>query len=310
MQQSLVLSAVGLGTLWVGWSFSWSSMASAAGILVLLMGHALVLAVEFMAVAWINRNDSVPRAGPRLLLKAWWQEVHVAPAVFAWRQPFRWRRCPDNTLPLKDASSQRAAVFVHGFVCNRGLWLPWLAALRSQHLPYTTVNLEPAFGSINDYIPLVEDAVRRAEDVSGLPPIVVCHSMGGLAVRAWLAADPANANRVHRVVTIGSPHHGTWLGRFSLSANGQQMRLHGPWVTALAKREKELLANPYDKFVCWYSNADNIVFPASTALLPGADNRHVPGAAHVALTFHPEVMNSSLAMLSSGASSFEERTDS
>ena len=47
-----------------------------------------------------------------------------------------------------------------------------------------------------------------------------------------------------------------------------------------------------------------------TAMLPGADNRHVPGVAHVALAFHPRVMRESLAMLASAASSPRERTAS
>ena len=55
--------------------------------------------------------------------------------------------------------------------------------------------------------------------------------------------------------------------------------------------------NRYDRFVCWYSNADNIVFPAATATLLGADNRHVPGVSHVAMAFHPQVMCETLALL-------------
>jgi len=48
------------------------------------------------------------------------------------------------------------------------------------------------------------------------------------------------------------------------------------------------------RFVCWYSNCDNVVFPASTATLPGADNRFVPGLPHVGLAFDAAVMRSVL----------------
>ena len=61
-------------------------------------------------------------------------------------------------------------------------------------------------------------------------------------------------------------------------------------------------------FVCWYSNADNIVFPAFTATLAGADSRHLDGVPHVAMAFYPTVMATSLAMLASGGSSPSERT--
>jgi triacylglycerol lipase len=305
----LVVLASGMTCLWLWAIWPLSQLGAMVGILALFTGHAFVLAFEFVAVGWVNRNESTLRANGWALIRAWWLEVHVAPAVFAWRQPFRWHEYPDSQPCLDARSSDRAAVFIHGFVCNRGLWLPWLEEMRRRGLHYTTVNLEPVFGSIDDYLPLIEDAVRRALELEAQPPVIVCHSMGGLAIRAWLAADPANADRIHRVVTIGSPHHGTWLARFSMSANGQQMRMNGDWLKALADQERENHPDPYRRFICWFSNADNIVFPTSTALLPGADNRHVPGVAHVALAFHHEVMNTSLAMLSSGPTSSSALTE-
>jgi hypothetical protein len=60
--------------------------------------------------------------------------------------------------------------------------------------------------------------------------------------------------------------------------------------------EHAVTAN-YKPFVCYYSNSDNIVMPASTACLPGADNRHMPGVAHVALALDPQVMAESLALI-------------
>ena len=179
--------------------------------------------------------------------------------------------------------------------------------LREEGVPYVSVNLEPVFGSIDDYVPLIADSVRRAWALTGRAPLLVCHSMGGLAARAWLASDAAEP--VHGVVTMGTPHRGTWLGRFSQMPNGQQMRLEGEWLQALQASEAQTApASRYGQFVCWYSNADNIVFPTSTATLPEADNRLVPGAPHVAMAFYPRVMDESLALLSSAARSPSERT--
>ena len=190
----------------------------------------------------------------------------MAPLVFAWRQPFRWQALPDTQTPQRGA----AVVLVHGFVCNRGFWLPWLRALRERGTAYATVNLEPVFGSIDDYVPPVEAAVARAERLGDGRPTLVCHSMGGLAARAWLAAEPRNAARVERVITIGSPHRGTWIGRFSRVANGRQMRVDGDWLRQLAARERTQRGeSPYERFLCWYADTDNIVFPAPTATLPG-----------------------------------------
>lgn len=306
LQQWAVCMAVVAAVAWCVTVWLHSPALAWAGVGLLLGGYALVLALELFAVAWVHQSDPAPRPRWTDLVGAWWQEVRMAPRVFAWRQPFRWRQWPDTVATADDklASEMAAVLFVHGFVCNRGFWHPWMRELRRIGVPYVSVNLEPVFGSIDDYVPLIEAAVRRAEALSAQAPRLVCHSMGGLAARAWLAADAANAARVQQVLTIGTPHHGTWLGQFSHLPNGRQMRLHNPWLRALASIESQRSPGaPYRQFICWYSNTDNIVFPASTATLPGADNRLVPGAAHVAMAFHPRVMRESLAVLASGASS-------
>ena len=77
-------------------------------------------------------------------------------------------------------------LFVHGFFCNRGLWNPWMRRLRAAGIPFVAVNLEPVFGSIDSYASIVEAAVRSLEQATGGAPVIVAHSMGGLAVRSWL----------------------------------------------------------------------------------------------------------------------------
>lgn len=309
LQQVLVLSAIALSVLWAWWAWPRSALSMFIGMALLASGYALVLGVEIIAAAAINRTDTTTKASWAEWVGAWWQEVKVAPQVFAWRQPFRWRLSPD-TLTTRPAALP-AVVFVHGFFCNRGFWLPWMERLRALEVPYVSVNLEPIFGSIDDYASLVDDAVLRATSMTGHAPTLICHSMGGLAARAWLTASPGAGSRVRKIITIGTPHRGTWLARFSHLANGRQMRHNCDWQLELMARELALHPQRHaDLFVCWYSNTDNIVFPASTATLPGADNRLVVGAAHVALAFHPRVMAESLATMASADRSPSDRTAS
>lgn len=288
-QKAIILFILAAMAAWLAWQWPQSPARALAGALVPLVLFMAVMAVEFGLMHAANRRDLAPRAPLAAVLAAWWAECWVALLVFGWRQPFRARTVPD-WLPAQP-TGRRGVVLVHGFMCNRGLWLPWMAPLRAQGHAYVAVNLEPPMGSIDDYAATIESAVEQVRQATGMAPVLVCHSMGGLAVRAWMRAHPADA-RVHRVLTLGTPHGGTWLGRFSRAVNGRQMNLAGDWVQTLRQAEPAERAH---RFVCWYSNCDNIVFPASTATLPGADNRPAHGLAHVQMALHPTVMQACLA---------------
>jgi pimeloyl-ACP methyl ester carboxylesterase len=182
---------------------------------------------------------------------------------------------------------------VHGFFCNRGLWNPWLHRFRAADIPFVAVNLEPLLGSIDDYGDSIAVSVAAVELATGQPPLIVAHSMGGLAVRAWLAAHPDA--RVQSLVTIATPHAGTRLARDARGVNAAQMRQGSDWLAALAKSHARAAPAP---LLCFWSRCDNIVFPTRNATLPGADNREVAGAPHVAMVFHPAVIEEVLRLAS------------
>ena len=294
LQQAMVASLLLSVSLWIALTWGHAPAVTATGLLFFTLGHAVFLTLGFASAYRVNRHDPAPRAGVSAVVRAWIGEALTAPRVFLWRQPFRWNAVPDALAPETAVRGQRGVVFIHGFVCNRGFWNPWLAQLQHSGHAFSAVNLEPVFGSIEAYVPPIEAAVQRVTAATGLPPVLICHSMGGLAARAWLRAARAD-DRVHRVITIGTPHHGTWMGRFSPIPNGQQMALSSAWLQQLARDEPP---HRSQRFTCFYSNCDNIVFPTSAAMLPGADNRLVPGVAHVALAFDKRVMSESLARLS------------
>ncbi|HEU5293216.1 MAG TPA: alpha/beta fold hydrolase [Burkholderiaceae bacterium] len=250
--------------------------------LAVLNVHAWALACEFAWLRGIDPGPGVPRPSVRALWKAWWGEVVTGLRVFGWRQPFRSGAVQDE---LVGASGKRGVLLIHGFVCNRGLWNPWMTRLREIDTPYVAINLEPVFGSIDRYIDAVEAAVLRLERATSLAPVVVAHSMGGLAVRAWLRRSGA-PHRVHSVVTIGTPHAGTWLARFAMTENARQMREGSLWLRDLEVGEPSSIRT---LFTCYFGHCDNIVFPARNATLTGAVNHHVPGVAHVHLAFHDPI---------------------
>ena len=293
LQKLITLSLVAAACGWLLYFRSSAPVLAVAGFLAIVLGYAGFLAIEFIVLRVVSKRDPAPQPTWNELLGAWLGETVTAPQVFCWRQPFRANAIADQLSPPAAVQGRRGVVFVHGFFCNRGLWTPWMARLQGRGHAFMALSLEPLFGSIDDYAPQIEAAVEQITLATGLPPLLVCHSMGGLAARAWLKRMKAEA-RVHHVVTIGTPHRGTWLARFGHGHNSRQMRLLSDWQAQL---DHAMPADRHTLFTCWYSNCDNIVFPASTATLPGADNRLVRGAAHVQLAFLPQVMDATLAWL-------------
>ena len=301
IQQFTTLTLLVTALAWAAWYGSKGQPIWAlAGALIILLGYALVLGIEFVLVAATHGTDPTPRASLAQLLRAWAGEVVTAPRVFCWRQPFRSNSQSDWLPP--EARGRRGVVLVHGFVCNRGLWNPWMSRLRQSGVPHVAVSLEPVFGSIDECTPMLDEAVRQVLHATGVPPVIVAHSMGGLVTRAWLRQGE-HLGLIDRVVTIGSPHHGTWLARFASTLNGRQMQPGGPWLETLQRDEADRPGGvPYDRFTCFYSHCDNIVFPPRLATLSGADNRHLTAVAHVDLAFHDSVFSEVLSYVTSAGS--------
>lgn len=292
LQQAISLAWMAALLAVVAWiaGYGWS-VADAAALAALTTGHAIVLALQFVAVRQVHlarHGEAIPWA---VLARAWWRELAVATPTFLWRQPWASNAVPDH-LPT-GAQGRQGVVLVHGFVCNRGLWTPWLRRLRERGVPFVAVNLEPVFGSIDDYPSIIEGAVRRVAAATGRPPLVVAHSMGGLATRAWLRDHGAD-DRVEAVITIGTPHGGTWIARVAHGHNAGEMRLASPWTATLARGEP---ASRAARFTCWWSECDQIVFPAPTAVLPGSDARRLPGRGHVAMALDEAVWDDLVARL-------------
>ena len=307
MQQAVAAAAGAGALLWCVWCWRQGLGPGwwALGLLLTLAPQAPVLALEFVLLAALGRDLAVPRPSKRQLLRAWWGEVRVAWQVFGWRQPF----AAGRELDVPGQPGRTGVVLLHGYLCNRGLWAPWLRQLRAAGVPCTAITMSPPFGSIDSYQRAIDAAVQDLTDSTGRPPLLVGHSMGGLSARAWLAGQPDAAAadaRLAGVVTIATPHQGTWAARLGLSTNARQMRLGSRWLAALAARES---AARHARFTCFYGHADNLVFPARQATLAGADNRHLAGVAHLAMVFEPAVLAEVLRRVNAqvGAQAAEQR---
>ena len=241
-----------------------------AGLVAVPLLSRLTMLPQFLLMAWVCRHDAAPPLGPARLLRAWWAESRWAALVFGWWQPFRMHAVPDWLPPrAADRPAPRGVVLVHGFLCNRAFWTPWFAPLRARGHAFVAVTLEPAFGSIDDYAPAIEAAVRRVTEATGQAPLIVGHSMGGLVCRSWLARYGGQG--IRRLITLATPNGGTHLARYGWGQNSREMQVDSHWLRDLAHEQPSIpviaLENPLDNFI----------MPRAGQRLPQAQN----------LTTHP-----------------------
>jgi len=247
---------------------------------------------NFVMAGWAaSATPPEYRLGPMARLRMLAEEFRASMLVTSWHVP---RGCARMT--IHPDSAYPPVLLVHGYGCNSGYWAHLAPLLDREGISHAGVDLEPVAGSIDDYAPLIEARVRELCAATGAARIaIVAHSMGGLAARAWMRAyGGAGSARVARLITLGTPHHGTALARFGPGANAVQMRRDSPWLRALAESETP---DVRARIVSLYTHHDNIVAPQDSSVLPGARNVAFGGVGHVALGSNPRVLAEVLRVL-------------
>jgi triacylglycerol lipase len=225
------------------------------GVALPVAGTALVLAIELTVGAIVDPRT--PRASPLHVLRVWLGETSCSLRVFGWRQPFA---ANFSEPPLTRDPQRPAVLLIAGYVCNRAVWKPLLESGVLASCNVATVNIEPVFGEIDDYAEQIDAAIGRLREASGAHRVMlVCHSMGGLAARAYLRKHGDDA--VERIVTLASPHHGTIFGALGHGRNARQMIRNCEYLTTMAGVEK---IERRRRFVCIATADDNLVVPRSS----------------------------------------------
>lgn len=212
---------------------------------------------------------------------AWWRslwgEMGASMRVFLLHQP--WAFAPPVILEPSAGPAHVPVLLVHGYVCNARLWDDLAPALRAQGHTVLAIDLEPVFTSIDDYAPLLEQAVQSLRRHTGQDQVaLVGHSMGGLAIRTWLRRF--GSGHAARIITLGTPHVGTQINAIVATPNARQMAWHSAWLQELAASES---AATRSLFRIGLSAQDNIVFPQRAQTLQGVTPVVFEGLGHLQL---------------------------
>ena len=181
--------------------------------------------------------------------------------------------------PLPD-DGHRPLLFVHGLGGHRGNFAPmraWLA-LRGRRRSYA-IGLPD--GPLDQLGHRLAETIAEIVDVNKLSDDeridIVAHSMGGLVCRLALL-EVEVTNRVHTLVTLGTPHSGTHAARFAGSGRARDLRPDSHVLDRLAGQDPWHGAT---RLVCLWSRADPLMQPAETARLPGAEHVDLPDMTHL-----------------------------
>ena len=274
--QALVACAIGAAAARAG---PWQAAAIGLGSVILV--RLAINANNFV----MSRRAASPtppehRLGVAAALRMFGEEFGASMLASSWYMP---RARP--RMRIFPSSSTPPVLLLHGYGCNSGYWAHLAARLDAAGISHATLDLEPLTGDIDGFADAIEEGAARLRRAAGAQQVIVIgHSMGGLAARAWLRRH--GSAQAARVITLGTPHHGTCLAAFGIGINAAQMRragIDGPacaWLSELAAHED---AATRGRITSIYTHHDNIVAPQTSGHLTGARNIGIGGVGHVAL---------------------------
>lgn len=290
-----------------GLAAAWAYLGAVSWPVALLAGIATVLAMFALSIAlafgislgagpWGSRHELPPvpealqrerdatRLSPTRALACYLRECVAVFRMFNWLQPFRAGRRYEPAREGNGPTGNRhpPLLLVHGYGCNHAVWLDLQPALAAAGYHCEPIDLNPMLADIDDYSDALLERLRAMTTAHGRAPVMVCHSMGGLAARAALhnARRQGADNLCAGLITIGTPHHGCTMALIGSGANARQMQPGNRWLRTLAASEGPRERAAMTSIFSWH---DSIAGPPASSVLPGARHIALSGLGHVSL---------------------------
>ncbi len=189
-------------------------------------------------------------------------------------------------------------VFVHGMLHNPSTfaWIKQKMALAGWK-DFRAVSLSTTSHSIPRMAEHTLEAIDRARREFGVEQVdVIAHSMGGILARYALQILNQDG-LVRRLVTLGTPHKGTSLSRFSLFPHLRELAPDSATVRRLAQAAP--LKKTQAVSVC--GSLDVLLWPRDCGRWDGVRHIDLKGVGHAGLLFSKRVVQIILAHLNPSA---------
>ena len=200
------------------------------------------------------------------------------------------------------ADSETAAmpvILVHGWVHNRSAFLGTSRVLRRQGFRHIhAFDYNPLTYDIPEVAGMLASEVDRVLSITGAEKVMIIgHSLGGIVAR-YFVQQLGGSRKVDTVISLGSPHRGTYSAYLGPGAAAPQMRPGSSFL-----RQLQETSRPTDvRWVAIYSDLDLLILPAVNAKLvhPAlrAHNIRVADLGHLSLLLSGEVMKAIVEHLS------------
>ena len=189
-----------------------------------------------------------------------------------------------STLHPAEAAFVGRVVLVHGFLETGHNFLQLRRRLQQRGFECLVPRLSPCDGR-GGLEALADGLKRDIDDAFGPrePISIIGFSMGGLVSRYYLQ-ELDGAARCQRLITVSSPHRGTYTAWLYPTKGAQQMRPGSLFLQELAQSDSRLGDMPV---VSYRTPLDLMILPASSSNWQRAENLAFPVA------LHPQMLHAS-----------------
>ncbi|MEO7421294.1 MAG: alpha/beta fold hydrolase [Ornithinibacter sp.] len=183
-------------------------------------------------------------------------------------------------------------LLVHGIVSNRSIFTLLRRGLTRRGFSNVfAMNYATVLTDVRSAAAGLAEEVETIVEETGFERIhIIGHSLGGLIARYYVTRLGGDA-RVHTLVTLGSPHTGTFTAYAVPTRLMQQMRPGSGLMRELARPVRGCRT----RFISYWSDSDIAIIPQRSAALRHRDlaarNIALHGAGHLTLPMLGEVVH-------------------
>ena len=183
-------------------------------------------------------------------------------------------------------------LLLHGMIDNRSIFAVLRRSLRRRGFGQVhTMNYSPLLRDVREAAHQLALQVERVCLETGYERLhIVGHSLGGIIARYYVQRMGGD-ERVHTLVTMGSPHGGTQVARILPRRVSRQLLPGSRLLRELAAPAPECRT----RFLAFYTDLDQCIAPMTSARIEHPDlkasNVFVRGVGHLSLPIHGPVVH-------------------